>query len=62
MGGGVGDNGVSAPYHAEKVTTPENGLVITLLQNMEVLTALAKILKLGDATTIHAQVSRNIQR
>ena len=58
----IGENGVSAPYHAEKVTKPEHGLVITLLQNMVVLTALAKILKPGDATKIRAQVSRNILR
>ena len=62
MSGVIGENGGSAPYHAEMVTKPEHELVITLLQNMVVLTALAKILKLGDATTIHAQVSRNIQR
>ena len=58
----IGENGVNAPYHAEKVTTPENGLVITLLQNMVVLTALATILKLGDAMKLRAQVSRNILR
>ena len=57
-----GENGVSAPYHAGELTTPENGIVITLLQNMVVLTALAKNVKLGDATRIRAQVSRNILR
>ena len=57
-----GENGVNAPYHAEKLTKPESGLVIALLQNMVVLTALAMILKLGDATKKRAQVSRNILR
>ena len=58
----IGENGVSAPYHVEKVTKPEHGLVITHLQDMVVLTALAKVLKLGDATKMRAQVSRNILR
>ena len=52
----IGENGVNAPYPAEKVTKPDHGLVITLLQNMVVLTALAKILKLGDAMKLRAQV------
>ena len=56
MGGVIGENGVSAPYHAEMVTKPEHEIVITLLQNMVVLTALAKILKLGDAMKLRAQV------
>ena len=58
----IGENGVNAPYHAEKVTKPEHGLVITHLQDMVVLTALAKVLKLGDAMKLRAQVSRNILR
>ena len=61
-GGMIGENGVNAPYHAEKVTKPEHGLVITLLQNMVALTALAKILRLRDAMKLRAQVSRNILR
>ena len=53
---------MSAPYHAEELTAPEPVLVITLLQNMVVLTVLAVQRKLGGATKLRAHVSRDILR
>jgi len=56
VGGVIGENGVSALYLAEELTTPEPGHVITLLQHMVVLTVLVMHLKLGDVTKIRAQL------